>query len=95
LSSGENFACLHRAMPQTSRTDEKFKAKQEKQRKKQAIADATGLRVLAAVSEAVPARLLKRGLLFPAREAHTAAWHREEARQGGIAKTLAPLCANG
>jgi hypothetical protein len=41
----------------------KWKAEQEKQRKEQAIANVTGLRVLA-VSAAVPVRLMKRDLLF-------------------------------
>ena len=53
---------------QTSRNDEKERAEHEKQRKEQAIANATGLRVLAAVSAAVPVRLLKRDLLFCHRE---------------------------
>jgi len=41
-----------------------LKADQEKQRKEQAVANATGLRVLSAVSAAVPIRLMKRDLLF-------------------------------
>jgi ParB family chromosome partitioning protein len=60
-----NPACpVHHPKPQTSREDEKWKAEQEKQRKEQAIANTTGLRVLAAVSAAVPVRLMKRDLLF-------------------------------
>ena len=43
---------------------QKTKAEQEKQRKEQAIANTTGLRVLSAVSAAVPVRLMKRDLLF-------------------------------
>jgi ParB family chromosome partitioning protein len=59
-----NPSCpVHHPMRQTSR-DEKWKADQEKQRRKQAIASATGLRVLTAVSAAVPVRLMKRDLLF-------------------------------
>ncbi|MDE1162378.1 MAG: ParB/RepB/Spo0J family partition protein [Acidobacteriaceae bacterium] len=46
------------------RDEEKWKAEQEKQRKEQAIANATGLRVLTAIGSAVPVRLLKRDLLF-------------------------------
>jgi ParB family transcriptional regulator, chromosome partitioning protein len=53
----------HRKQP-TNRSDEKWKAEQEKQRKEQAIAKTTGLRVLAAVSAAVPVRLMKRDLIF-------------------------------
>jgi ParB family transcriptional regulator, chromosome partitioning protein len=37
---------------------------QEKQRKETAIANTTGIRVLAAIAEAVPVRLMKRDLLF-------------------------------
>jgi ParB family chromosome partitioning protein len=42
------------------------KAAQEKQRREEAIANATGIRVLAAIAEAVPVRLMKRDLLFVA-----------------------------
>jgi ParB family chromosome partitioning protein len=60
-----NPACpVHHPKPQASREGEKWKAEQEKQRKEQAIANATGLRVLSAVSAAVPVRLMKRDLLF-------------------------------
>jgi ParB family chromosome partitioning protein len=55
---------VHHPKPQTSRNDEKWKAEQEKERKEQAVANATGVRVLAAVSAAVPVRLMKRDLLF-------------------------------
>jgi transcriptional regulator len=55
---------IHHPKQKTSREDEKAKAEQEKQRKEQAIANATGLRVLSAVSAAVPVRLMKRDLLF-------------------------------
>lgn len=53
----------HPARP-TSRRDDAAKAEVEKQRREQAIAQTTGLRVLAAIAEAVPVRLLKRDLLF-------------------------------
>ncbi len=43
---------------------EKWKAEQDKQRKEQAIANTTGLRVLSAVSATVSVRLMKRDLLF-------------------------------
>jgi ParB family chromosome partitioning protein len=60
-----NPSCpVHHPKQSTSRNDEKWKAEQDKQRKEQAIANTTGLRVLAAVSAAVPVRLLKRDLLF-------------------------------
>lgn len=44
--------------------DPAFKAEQEKRRREEAIANATGLRVLAAIGDAVPVRLMKRDLLF-------------------------------
>jgi ParB family chromosome partitioning protein len=60
-----NPSCpVHHPKQQTSRNDEKWKAEQEKQRKEQAIANATGLRVLTAIGSAVPVRLMKRDLLF-------------------------------
>ena len=55
---------VHHPQQRPSRDDEKWKAEQEKQRKEQAIANATGLRVLSAIAGAVPVRLLKRDLLF-------------------------------
>jgi ParB family chromosome partitioning protein len=55
---------VHHPKQPTSRNDEKWKAEQDKQRREQAIANTIGLRVLAAVSSAVPVRLLKRDLLF-------------------------------
>jgi ParB family chromosome partitioning protein len=50
--------------PQQVADDVKWKADQEKQRKEQAIANATGIRILAAITAAVPVRLMKRDLLF-------------------------------
>jgi ParB family chromosome partitioning protein len=44
--------------------DASMKAQQEKQRREAAIANATGVRVLTAIAAAVPARLMKRDLLF-------------------------------
>jgi ParB family transcriptional regulator, chromosome partitioning protein len=52
--------------PRNVADNAKWKAEQDKQRKEQAIADATGVRVLAAISAAVPVRLMKRDLLFVA-----------------------------
>jgi ParB family chromosome partitioning protein len=46
--------------------DAAFNAEQEKRRREEAIANATGLRVLSAISAAVPVRLMKRDLLFVA-----------------------------
>jgi ParB family chromosome partitioning protein len=47
-------------------SDAQFKAEQEKRRRDEAIANATGLRVLSAISAVVPVRLMKRDLLFVA-----------------------------
>ena len=86
--------------PQKVADDAKWKAEQEKQRREQAIANATGLRVLAAVSAAVPVRLMKRDLLFileklaalidERRLEVLARQHgiREKRDDGGIGKTL-------
>ena len=55
---------VHHPKKQANAGDAKWKAEQEKQRKQEAIARATGLRVLGAIGDAVPVRLLKRELLF-------------------------------
>ena len=96
-----NPSCpVHHPKQQRSRDDEKWKAEQEKQRKEQAIANATGLRVLAAVSAAVSVRLMKRDLLFileklvslmdERRVESLARQHgiRQKRDDGGIAKTF-------
>ena len=57
---------IHHARKQKPATDTAFKAEQEKRRREEAIAQATGLRVLKATSDAVPVRLMKRDLLFVA-----------------------------
>jgi ParB family chromosome partitioning protein len=44
--------------------DTKWKAEQEKQRREAAIANTTSIRILAAISAAVPVRLMKRDLFF-------------------------------
>ena len=49
---------------QRAQTDTAVKAEQEKRRREEAQAQATGLRVLKAIGEAVPVRLMKRDLLF-------------------------------
>jgi ParB family chromosome partitioning protein len=57
--------CLvHHPKKAIKTNDAKWKAEQEKQRKQEAIDRVTGLRVLGAIGEAVPVRLLKRELLF-------------------------------
>ena len=92
---------VHHPKQSTSRNDEKWKAEQEKQRKEQAIANTTGLRVLAAVSAAVPVRLMKCDLLFileklvslmdESRVETLARQHgiRQKRDDGGLAKTFA------
>ena len=55
---------IHHPRKQRPATDASFKAEQEKRRHEEAIAQATGLRVLKATSDAVPVRLMKRDLLF-------------------------------
>jgi len=97
-----NPSCpVHHPKQATSRNDENWKAEQEKQRKEQAIANATGLRVLAAIGSAVPVRLLKRDLLFileklvgimdENRVEMLARQHgiRQKRDEGGVTKTLA------
>ena len=57
---------IHHPKAHNTRNDEKQKAEQEKQRIEAALANTTGLRVLAAIGAAVPVRLMKRDLLFVA-----------------------------
>ncbi|MDR5730680.1 MAG: ParB/RepB/Spo0J family partition protein, partial [Terriglobia bacterium] len=97
-----NPSCpVHHPKQSASRNDEKWKAEQEKQRKEQTIANATGLRVLAAIGGAVPVRLMKRDLLFiiekligmmdENRVEMLARQHgiRQKRDDGGVAKTVA------
>jgi len=96
-----NMNCPVHHPKQTSGRDEaKWKAEQEKQRRDQAIANATGLRVLSAIGAAVPVRLLKRDLFFvleklvsildESRIETLARQHgiRQKRDEGGITKTL-------
>ena len=57
---------VHHPRKQQRRVDNDAatKAAQEKQRREEAIANTTGIRVLAAIADAVPVRLMKRDLLF-------------------------------
>ncbi len=49
---------------QRNHADAAFEAEQDKRRREEALAQATGLRVLKAIGDAVPVRLMKRDLLF-------------------------------
>ena len=55
---------VHHPKKQQPTADANWKAQQEKQRRAEALAQATGLRVLNAIIAAVPVRLMKRDLLF-------------------------------
>ncbi|MGC1781415.1 MAG: ParB/RepB/Spo0J family partition protein, partial [Acidobacteriaceae bacterium] len=55
---------VHHPKKQPSKADAALRAEQEKRRREEAIANATGLRVLSAIAAAVPVRLMKRDLLF-------------------------------
>lgn len=71
------------------REDTAFKAEQEKRRREEAIAQTTGLRVLKAIGEAVPVRLIKRDLLFVAERLTSTLDERRQtilSRQHGIGK---------
>jgi len=57
---------IHHASKQRPATDVAFKAEQEKRRWEEAIVNTTGLRVLSAIGNAAPVRLMKRDLLFVA-----------------------------
>jgi ParB family chromosome partitioning protein len=55
---------IHHARKSKPSANAAIKAEQEKHRREEAIAQVTGLRVLSAIVEAVPVRLMKRDLLF-------------------------------
>jgi ParB family chromosome partitioning protein len=59
---------IHHPKKQTSKADASFKAEQEKRRKEEVLANATGMRVLQSIVAAVPVRLMKRDLLFIAEQ---------------------------
>jgi ParB family transcriptional regulator, chromosome partitioning protein len=59
---------VHHPKKQTPNADASFKAEQEKRRRDEALANATGIRVLQAIVAAVPVRLMKRDLLFIAEQ---------------------------
>ena len=111
ITEGNDVGTIHKVCPNmncpvhhpkqiSGRDEAKWKAEQEKQRRDQAIASATGLRVLSAIGAAVPLRLLKRDLFFvleklvsildESRIGTLARQHsiRQKRDEGGIAKTL-------
>jgi ParB family chromosome partitioning protein len=59
---------VHHPKKQTPKPDSSFKAEQEKRRREEALANATGIRVLQSIVAAVPVRLMKRDLLFIAEQ---------------------------
>ena len=59
---------IHHPKKQAPKADTNFKAEQEKRRREEALANATGIRVLQSIVSAVPVRLMKRDLLFVAEQ---------------------------
>jgi ParB family chromosome partitioning protein len=59
---------IHHPKKQSTKADASFKAEQDKSRREQALANATGMRVLQTIVAAVPVRLMKRDLLFIAEQ---------------------------
>jgi ParB family chromosome partitioning protein len=55
---------IHHPKKQSTKADASFKAEQDKNRREQALANATGMRVLQTIVAAVPVRLMKRDFLF-------------------------------
>jgi len=79
--------------PSNVAADAGVKAEQEKRRREEALAQATGLRVLGAIVEAVPVRLMKRDLLFVVERLAAMLDERRLAivlRQHGIGKAKGP-----
>jgi len=59
---------IHHPKKQPTKADASFKAEQDKNRRDEVLANATGIRVLQAIAAAVPARLMKHDLLFIAKQ---------------------------
>jgi ParB family chromosome partitioning protein len=80
---------VHHPKKQTSTHQPKWNAEEQKRRREEALAQATGLRTLAAIVAAVPVRLMKRDLLFVVERLATLLDERRleiVARQRGIKK---------
>jgi ParB family chromosome partitioning protein len=110
IAEGSEVGTIHKVCPnpacpvhhpqQNKKDDAKWKADRERQRRQEAIANVSGLRVLSAIAGAVPVRLMKRDLFFivsklvstldPARVEMLARQHgiRQKRDDGGIQKTL-------
>jgi len=59
---------IHHPKKQSIKADASFKAEQDKRRREEALANATGMCVLQTIAAAVPVRLMKRDLLFIAEQ---------------------------
>ena len=59
---------IHHPKKHSTKADTSFKAEQDKSRREEALANATGMRVLQTIAAAVPVRLMKRDLLFIAEQ---------------------------
>jgi ParB family chromosome partitioning protein len=59
---------VHHPKKQPSKANANIKAEQDKRRREEALANATGMRVLQTIVAAVPVRLMKRDLLFIAEQ---------------------------
>ena len=59
---------IHHPKKQSTKADTSFKAEQDKSRRDEALANATGMRVLQTIAAAVPVRLMKRDVLFIAEQ---------------------------
>ena len=93
ICSNADCPIHHPKKEKTPANDGAFKAAQEKQRREEAIAQATGLRVLSAVVDAVPVRLMKRDLQFVVERMTAMLDERRLAivlRQHGIGKSKGP-----
>ena len=61
---------IHHLEKQSTKANASFKAEQDRSRKEQALANATGRRVLKTIVAAVPAELMKLNLLFVVERMH-------------------------
>jgi ParB family chromosome partitioning protein len=94
ICSNADCPIHHPKKEKTPANDGAFKAAQEKQRREEAIAQATGLRVLSAIVDVVPVRLMKRDLQFVVERVTAMLDERRLAivlRQHGIGKSKNPI----